>query len=159
MNNKFYISDHVSYKEAIRSQTAKKKGVENEPDDEQLLRMKILANEVFEPLRIWANCRIYISSFFRSIRLNSLIGGSSSSQHCALKGAALDLDADVYGGVTNLQIFEFIRDNLEFDQLIWEFGTNLQPDWVHVSFNFGENRGNVLRAIKENGKTYYSKIA
>ena len=72
-----------------------------------------------------------------------------------MRGQALDLDAHIFGGVTNREIFDYIKDNLEFDQLIFEFGTEEEPDWVHVSYNKGNNRKQVLRAIRENGKTKY----
>jgi len=88
-----------------------------------------------------------VSSGYRSEALNDLIGGSESSQHS--KGQALDLDADTFGGFTNADVFYFIKENLEFDQLIWEFGTNENPDWVHVSYKESNNRGEILIAYKD----------
>ena len=102
-------------------------------------------------------CPIAVTSGYRSRELNDAIGGSSRSQHCY--GEALDLDADVYGVITNKDIFHYIQDNLNFDQLIWEFGTDEEPAWVHVSYRRnGGNRKAVLKAIKKDGRTMYQHI-
>ena len=148
MKYKERISTHVSYEEATKSQTAIYKGIDNTPNDEELANMKYIAENIFEKVRGKFNCPIAISSFFRCTKLNKAIGGSSSSQHC--KGEAMDLDADVFGITTNKRIFDFIRKNLEFDQLIWEFGTDNNPDWVHVSLKKnGYNKKQILQAVKE----------
>ncbi len=152
------ISAHISYREATRSQTARKKGINNTPNPTQVQNMKDLANAVFEQLRDYFGTPIYISSFFRSPELNTIIGGSASSQHCANNGAAIDLDADVFGDLTNREIFEFIRGNLHYDQLIWEYGDDFQPDWVHVSFNKNKNRMENLRAVRTSRGTIYQTI-
>jgi len=153
------ISVHITYKEATRSQVAIKKGIENIPSFHQLQNMKALAQRVFEPLRIWAETRLFISSFFRSLTLNFAIGGSPKSDHCAMNDtAAMDIDADVYGGITNRQVFHFIRDNLDFDQLIWEYGNDEQPDWVHVSYSRGINRKIILRAFRTETGTKYIEL-
>ena len=149
------ISDHISLKEAIRSNTAKRLGIDNMPDNETLVTMQVTAQHVFEPLRQHFNEPIYISSFYRCKELNTAIGGSSKSQHC--KGEAIDID-DVYSKATNADFFNYIKDRLEFDQLIWEFGDDESPDWVHVSYSLGKNRMRILKAIKENGKTKYIDI-
>lgn len=115
--------------------------------------MQALAENVFEPLREHFGHPIYITSFYRSPELNKAIGGSPSSQHC--KGEAIDID-DVIGESTNADFFNYIKDNLDFDQLIWEFGNDGSPNWVHVSYRASNNRGNVLKAVKENGKTKYT---
>jgi hypothetical protein len=99
---------------------------------------------------------IAITSGYRSPALNDLIGGSSSSQHS--KGEAIDVDADVFGGTTNADIFNYLREHTDFDQLIWEFGTNENPAWVHVSYKKENNRGEVLMAYKEKGLTRYKHI-
>ncbi len=99
---------------------------------------------------------IKINSFFRSAELNKAIGGSSKSQHC--QGRAIDLD-DVYGHKTNAEMFNYIKNNLDFDQLIWEFGNDENPNWVHVSYVSEDgNRRRCLKAEKVNGKTTYSVI-
>jgi hypothetical protein len=125
------ISDHISYKEATRSVTALRLGIDNTPNEYQLQNMEIIAKKVFEPLREAVNAPIKINSFFRSEKLNKAIGGSTKSQHC--QGRAIDID-DVYGSVSNAYMFYYIKDNLDFDQLIWEFGSDANPDWVHVSY-------------------------
>ena len=151
------LTEHVTYAEATKSFTAKRLGIENIPDEDQLFNMIVLSTEVFEPLRKWVKGPIKINSFFRSEALNKAIGGASSSQHC--QGRAMDLD-DVYGHKTNAEMFDFITTHLDFDQIIWEFGDDNNPDWVHVSYvSKEENRRNVLRAVKENGKTIYKTLS
>lgn len=149
------ISEHISMKEALRSNTAKRLGIDNMPDNDTLVTMQITAEHIFEPLRNKFNEPIYISSFYRSPELNKAIGGSAKSQHC--KGEAIDID-DVYSKASNADFFNYIKDKLEFDQLIWEFGNDENPAWVHVSYNLGKNRMRILKAIKENGKTKYIDI-
>jgi hypothetical protein len=150
------ISDHISYKEATRSVTALRLGIDNTPNEYQLQNMEIIAKKVFEPLREAVNAPIKINSFFRSEKLNKAIGGSTKSQHC--QGRAIDID-DVYGSVSNAYMFYYIKDNLDFDQLIWEFGSDANPDWVHVSYvDEDSNRKRCLKAIRENGKTKYIDI-
>lgn len=150
-----YITEYISLKEAIRSNTAKRLGINNMPDSETLLTMKITSEHVFEPLRNHFNEQIYVSSFYRCPDLNKKIGGSKKSQHCL--GEAIDID-DVYSKATNADFFNYIKDHLEFDQLIWEFGSDENPAWVHVSYSLGKNRMRVLRAIKEKGRTKYIDI-
>lgn len=150
------LSENLTLKEVIKSQTATSHGLSNEPKIEHLESLRAIAQNIFQPVRKRFGVPIAVTSGYRSEELNRILRGSTTSQHC--KGQALDLDADVYGGVTNAEIFNFILDHLEFDQLIWEFGTNENPAWVHVSYNKGKNRGEVLRAIKVNGKTKYEKI-
>ena len=150
------ISDHITYAEAIHSNTAKRKGIDNTPNPTQIAAMITVAEMVFEPLRKWANGAIKVNSFFRSSSLNEAIGGVSSSQHC--KGEAIDLD-DVYGNKSNAEMFMYIRESLDFDQLIWEFGTDMNPNWIHVSYvDKDQNRNRCLRAYKEDGKTKYKTI-
>jgi len=148
------ISKHISYKEGTRSITALRKGINNIPNDYELANMETIAANIFEPLRKWVGGPIKINSFFRCEELNTTIGGSSNSQHC--QGRAIDID-DTYGYKTNAEMFEYIRTNLNFDQIIWEFGTDTNPDWVHVSYVSEEqNRKRCLKASRENGKTVYS---
>ena len=151
------ISDHITYAEAIHSQTAKRKGIDNTPNPNQIEAMKLLAEKVFEPLREWVGGPIKVNSFFRSPELNTKIGGSKTSQHC--KGQAIDID-DVYGYKTNSDMYHWIKENLSFDQMIWEFGTDTQPNWVHVSYVSEENnRNRCLKAYKDDmGRTKYITI-
>lgn len=148
------ISKHISMKEATRSATALRLGLDNTPTEEHLDNMKLLASKIFEPLRSWVGGPIRINSFYRGPELNKAIGGSTKSQH--MIGQAVDID-DTYGYKTNAEMFNYIRGNLDFDQMIWEFGNNKNPDWVHVSYvNPGENRNKCLVAYRQDGKTRYS---
>jgi hypothetical protein len=150
------ISKHISYKEGVYSRTATRLGIKNNPNAEQMKNMITIAEEVFEPLRAYVGGPIKINSFFRSPELNKAIGGSGKSQHC--HGQAIDLD-DTFGRCTNAEMFEFIKKHLDFDQIIWEFGDEDNPDWVHVSYVSPEqNRNRCLQAYKENGKTNYKII-
>jgi hypothetical protein len=147
------ISKHLSLAEVSRSETAKRKGINNTPSGEHLENFKKLAENIFEPIREHFGVPIHISSGYRSKELNAAVGGSSSSQHC--QGEAIDIDMDGTS-ITNAEIFNYIKDNLEFDQLLWEFGTNTNPDWVHVSYeSTGKQRKQILKVIKANGKTSY----
>tara|TARA_R110002012_G_scaffold302267_1_gene503097 strand:- start:333 stop:788 length:456 start_codon:yes stop_codon:yes gene_type:complete len=150
------ISKHISYKEGVYSITATRRGINNTPNDEQLSNMELIAEEVFEPLRVYVGGPIKINSFFRSPDLNTAIGGSKTSQHC--KGQAMDID-DTFGKMTNAEMYHWIKDNLNFDQMIWEFGDDDNPDWVHVSYvSTEDNRNRCLKAYRENGKTKYKII-
>ena len=150
------ISEHISYKEGIYSRTATRLNITNEPDEDQMYYMQLLADEVFEPLRAYVGGPIKINSFYRCRQLNKAIGGSIKSQHC--RGQAMDID-DTYGRMTNAEMYEFIKEHLDFDQMIWEFGDDENPDWVHVSYvSPEENRNRCLKAYKENGKTKYMVI-
>jgi hypothetical protein len=148
------LSENLSLAEVIRSETAKRKGVSNMPTPAHIENFKKLAENIFQPIRKHFGKPIHISSGYRSDALNKAIGGSKTSQHC--KGEAIDIDMDGTS-ITNAQIFNYIKDNLNFDQLIWEFGTASNPDWVHVSYNStGKQRKQILKALKVNGKTSYA---
>lgn len=150
------ISAHISYKEGTRSNTATRRGIDNTPSDYELTNMVGIAENIFEPLRKWVGGPIKITSMYRCEELNRAIGGSSRSQHC--EGRAMDLD-DTFGYKTNKEMFEYIRENLNFDNLIYEFGDDNNPDWIHVSYiSDDENRNRVMRAEKINGKTKYRYI-
>ncbi len=151
------LSKNLSLAEMVRSESAKRMGLTNMPTDLHLANMKKLANNIFQPIREHFNVPIRISSGYRSEELNKKMKGTSkTSQHC--KGEAMDIDMDGTA-VSNAKIFHWIKDNLAFDQLIWEFGTDKNPDWVHVSYNAnGSQRKQVLKAIKKNGKTSYINI-
>ena len=140
------LSAHDTLAEFQSSPTATTHGIKNEMNESQIASAKLLCENVFEPLRIHLNTPIQISSGFRSTQLNKMIKGSSTSQHC--KGEAMDIKIGAKG-------FNFIKDKLNFDQLIWEFGNDENPQWVHVSYS-KRNRKQVLKATKKNGKTIYS---
>ena len=151
------LSEHLDLAEVTRSETAKRHGISNMPPEEHISNLKLLAENVFEKIRNNFRCPILISSGYRSKELNAVTPGSAAnSQHSV--GEALDLDMDgTSNGVTNKMVFEYIKDNLDFDQLIWEFGTNENPDWVHVSYSHtGKQRKQILRATKIDGKPHYS---
>ena len=150
------ISEHISYKEGAYSVTATRLGVDNTPNDKQLTNMELVAEKIFEPLREWVGGPIKVNSFFRGSKLNKAIGGAKKSQH--MKGQAMDID-DNYGNATNAEMYHWIKENLDFDQLIWEFGDDDNPNWLHVSYvDPISNRNRCLRAFKSNGKTMYSVI-
>ena len=143
-------------KEAVESYTAKRRGIKNVPGEYELVNMTAVAENIFEPLREWVGGPIKINSFFRSVELNQAIGGSSKSQHC--QGRAIDID-DTYGWKTNAEMYHWVKENLDFDQMIWEFGTDKNPDWVHISYVSQDgNRNRCLKAERINGKTTYSVI-
>jgi hypothetical protein len=147
------LSKNLALAEVMRSETAKRKGISNMPTPEHIENFKKLAENVFQPIREHFGVPIHLSSGYRSAALNKAVGGASSSQHC--KGEAIDIDMDGTT-VTNKQIFEFVRDNVNFDQMIWEFGTDTNPDWVHVSYNSdGAQRKQILKAVKAGGTTKY----
>jgi hypothetical protein len=151
------ISPNLNLAEITRSDTAKRHGIDNTPTAEHLENFKLLADKVFEPIREHFKTPIFISSGYRSKALNDFIKGSLSSQHC--KGQAIDIDMDGSNGeVTNRMVFDYIKNKLDFDQLIWEFGTDFNPDWVHVSYAKTGNRKQKLKAVRSNGKTTYLKI-
>lgn len=135
MENK--ISEHMSYAEATQT-SAKAKNV---PNESQLKNIKLLADEVFEPLRVLTGGPIKINSVFRSAAVNRAIGGSTSSQHMANNGAAMDIEGT---NVTNAELGHLIRKNLVFDQLIYEAPVNGEPGWIHVSYKAQNNRNQVL---------------
>ena len=150
------LSKHVSYKEGVHSITALRLGLKNDPSDDHLLNMIKISQEVFEPLRVHVGGPIKINSFYRGPELNKAIGGSAKSQHC--HGQAMDID-DTYGHASNAEMFNWIKANLDYDQMIWEFGTEQNPDWVHVSYvSPDKNRNRCLKAYREKGKTKYMVI-
>ena len=150
------LSENLSLAECLKSKTATRLGINNEPDDEWVVEnLREIAERVFQPCRDHFGVPIFVSSGYRSPDLNRAIGGSKRSQH--MERRALDLDCDVYGSITNSELFNYIRENLEFDQMVWEFGDDDNPNWVHVSYvHGGHNRKRCLRARRDdNNKVYY----
>lgn len=149
------ISKYISYAEATRSQTAIRLGIDNKPNAEQEENMMYVASEIFDPCREFVGGPLFASSFFRSPKLNVAIGGSETSDH--VNGAAIDIDCDYFQNGNNRDLFFFIMATQDFDQLIWEFGNDDQPAWVHVSKRRdGNNRKQVLQAYRgRNGRTKY----
>jgi hypothetical protein len=148
------LTTHFALSEFTRSESAKREGLDNTPTAEHLENLKTLCEKVLEPIRLKYGS-INISSGYRGKMLNHFIGGSVSSDHCVGRAADIDMD-DSATGVTNTEVFNYIKDNLDYDQLIWEFGTKDKPDWVHVGYRGKDNRKQTLRATKVNGKSHYS---
>lgn len=147
------LSKNLSLAEVLRSESAKRRGINNMPTSEHLENLKELALNVFQPIRDHFKVPIHISSGYRSRILNNAVNGAAKSQHCS--GQAIDIDVDGTS-ITNKQVFDYIKENLDFDQLIFEFGTDKNPDWVHVSYSKDNNRKQVLRAKRNGIKTYYT---
>ena len=147
------LSENFSLKELTRSQTAIRKGIENVPDNEQLVSLAILATKILQPCRAQFGS-ISINSGLRVLELNRAIGSGDKSQHC--KGEAADFEAY---STSNRKLAEWVEAYLEFDQLILEYpGPDPRDGWVHCSYKRdGSNRRQVLTAVKEGGKTVYKK--
>ena len=153
------LSEHLSLAEVISSPSAKRLGLDNTPTAQHILNLKLLAEKIFEPIRQHFGKPLKVSSGYSSKALNEATPGSSAtSQHCS--GEALDLDQDGAGtGITNKMVFDYVRANLVFDQLIWEYGTDSNPDWIHVSYeSTGKQRKQVLRCRRVNGKPSYTPM-
>jgi len=151
------LSKNLSLKEVIKSNTATRLGINNTPEQWEINNLMAVAENVFQPLRDHFGVPIGVSSGYRCKALNKAIGGSKYSQH--MIGEALDLDADIYGGLKNSEIFNYIKKNLEWDQMIWEFGDDEEPDWVHVSYKeAGNNRKQIKRAYRDSSGVYYKVI-
>lgn len=147
------ISKHISYKEATYSNYAKKYKIANKPNEEHIDSMELLAEKIFEPLREWVGCPIIVNSMFRSEKLNSALKGSKTSSH--MKGQAMDITSMACGKddcKSNLDMFHYIKDNLDFDQLIWEFGS--EPKWLHVSYNSEKDNRKQVLVTKKRGVYY-----
>jgi zinc D-Ala-D-Ala carboxypeptidase len=147
------LSANFQLSELVKSQVAERKGISNNPSPAHIDNLKALCVNVLQPIRSQFNAPVLISSGYRSGELNIAIGSSIKSQH--IEGKAADIEV---AGTDNKELAEWIRDNLEFDQLILEFYRDGEPEsgWIHVSWNSGENRNQVLRAARdEEGKTTY----
>lgn len=145
------LTKNFSLIELTSSETAVRKGIDNTPNQVVVTNLKELCENVMQPLRDWYGKPINITSGYRSPKLNKAIGGSSTSDHCY--GCAIDftLPKEDYK-----MVFDWIRTNLTFDQILWEFGDDTAPQWIHVSFRLGNNRKQVLRAYKNAiGQTKY----
>jgi hypothetical protein len=151
------LSKYFTLAELTPSSTAKRLGIKNEPTPTHLECLKGLATNILDKVREHFGKPIWVSSGYRSKALNDVTPGSSAtSQHCS--GEAADLDQDGRGtGVSNKMVFDYIKDHLTFDQLIYEYGTDANPDWVHVSWeSTGKQRKQVLRCTRVNGKPVYT---
>ncbi len=148
------ISKNFTLAELCNSAAAKRFGINNNPDDKVIKNLELLAKNILQPIRDHFDKAIHIVSGYRSPGLNKKVGGASNSQH--LIGQAVDIDND-NTDISNAEIFNYIKENLKFDQLIWEFGNDESPDWVHVSYS-AKPRKQILRAYKDGSRTFYKKI-
>ena len=146
------LTKNFTLKEMYESTTAIRLGIDNTPSDIVIKNLLLLCKKVLQPLREHMDESIKVSSGYRSPDLNKKIGGSKSSQHC------LGQAADISCGERTAELYNYIKNNLIFDQIIWEFGTDENPDWVHVSYSSTRNRKECLRAYKINGKTVYQSV-
>ena len=143
------ISEHISYLEATKSNTAKELNINNKPTEKDVKNMQLIAEKIFEPLRLWSKGPIKINSMFRSNELNKAIRGAVTSNH--LTGNAIDLTT--LNDKTNLELFHYIKDNLDFHQLIWEYGAE-NPQWIHVSYLSKKENKNQVLVVKRKGKYF-----
>jgi hypothetical protein len=148
------LSKYATLDECSRSVTASRLGIDNNPPLEVRDNLREVCSKVFDPCREFAGGPLAIASGYRSPKLNKAVGGSKTSEH--MLGQALDIDCDTFGNKTNAELFHFIKDNLEFNQLIWEFGTDKNPEWIHVSYSRLHNKKQILKASKIKGKTVYT---
>lgn len=153
------ISKYLTYSECTKSETAIRKGINNEPGEKELAAMVYVATNVFDALREKVGGALHATSFYRAPELNVAIGGAKNSQHT--KGEAIDIDCDKFGNGNNKMIFYLVKHEMNYDQLIWEFGSDERPEWIHVSLvdeaiAGRKNRKEVLRATRTpEGTTRY----
>jgi hypothetical protein len=151
------LSKNYNTKDFEKSNEATRLNINNTIAEFHIMNIKALVDNILEPCCIKFGFKIPISSGYRSLLLNTKIGGASNSEHCSGNAADLDLDM-INSKYTNKDLFNYIKDNLKFRQLIWEFGDGDNPNWVHVSFNPKDNKKEILKASKnEKGKTIYVK--
>ena len=147
------LSANFNLSELTKSQTAERRGIPNNPSPGQIDNLKELCMNVLQPIRSNFDKPVIVSSGFRSAEVCVAIGSSITSQHT--EGKAADIEVP---GIDNKELAEWIRHNLEYDQLILEFYKDGEPDsgWVHVSYNGDNNRKQNLIAYKDdNNKTRY----
>jgi hypothetical protein len=145
------LTDNFYLSEFTHSDVANHLGLDNNPEDWQLINIRNICTHVLQPARDFLKDAIYINSGLRSEALNKAIAGAKNSQH--MKGQAADIKC-----YDNASLFNFIKNKLTFDQLIWEFGNDSHPKWIHVSYKGIGNRKEVLRAIHEDGKIKYIRL-
>ena len=146
------LTKNFSLSEMVKSETALRNNLDNTPGDTEIANLKVLAENVLQPIRDAYGKGVKVNSGFRHPNVNAAVGGSKTSDHC--KGQAADIEIP---GVANADLAEWIKDNLQFTQLILEFYTPGIPDsgWVHVSYDPNNLKKQVMTAMKENGKTVY----
>ena len=145
----YKLSKNFNLIEFIKSSTASRLNIDNTPSNDVINNLKNLCINVLQPLRDKYGSYISINSGYRSKELNTAIGGSKTSDHCYGYAADIDTIDD------NIEIFNIIKDNFKFDQLIAEMNDDGKPSWIHVSFK-DTNRNQLLIAYKDGNKTRYS---
>jgi len=151
------LTKNFSLEELTRSNTAERKGIDNSPTAEHIHNLAMLCESILQPLRDKIGRSIRVNSGYRSEKLNNAIGGSKTSEHSLGKAADIKLviDGENKSEILYLSIIEM---GIPFRQLIWEFGDEETPSWVHVSFDVNDNKKQKLRAYKEGKKTKYSTV-
>jgi hypothetical protein len=149
------LSKSFTLNELIKSQEATRLGIDNTPNEEHILNLKLLCENVLQPIRDYYGMPVSVSSGYRSAKLCEAIGSSSKSQHT--KGQAADFEIF---GVANKDLADFVVKNLDYDQCILEFWNENEPNsgWVHCSFNSSGNRKQFLKAEKLNGRVVYTVL-
>ena len=148
------LSRNFTLQELIKSDTAIRRGINNNPNAEQIEKLKALCENILQPVRDHFG-RVKITSGYRSPELCAAIGSSVNSQHA--KAEAADFECI---GVDNAELFDWIKSNLEPDQLILEFYTPGEPNsgWIHCSYTTDQPRKQFLHAYKSEGKTKYKPV-
>lgn len=141
------LSANFSLGEMIRSETAARRGIRNTPGPAEIASLRLLCEQVLQPVRDHYDLPVIVTSGYRSPRLNTAIGGSATSQHC--KGEAADFTVP---GMSNIEVCRWIERNLDYDQLIYEFG---EQGWVHCSYSAHRMRNMELSAVRRGGRVHY----
>jgi hypothetical protein len=149
------LSKSFTLNELTKSQEATRLGIDNTPNEEHILNLKLLCENILQPIRDFYGMPLSVSSGYRSAALCEAIGSSSKSQHT--KGQAADFEIF---GVANKDLADFVVKNLDYDQCILEFWNENEPNsgWVHCSFNALGNRKQFLKAEKLNGRVVYTVL-
>ena len=149
------LSENFTLQELIYSDTAIRRGIDNKPNDETIENLKLVCENILEPIREYFKAPVVVSSGYRSAAVCEAVGSSSKSQHT--KGQAADFEIF---GIPNKDVADWIVNNIDYDQCILEFWNEKEPNsgWVHCSFNNAGNRKQYLKASKENGKVVYSPM-
>ncbi len=148
------LSRNFSLQELIKSDTAIRKGIDNNPNADQIEKLKALCENILQPVRDHFG-RVKVTSGYRSPELCTAIGSSVNSQHA--KAEAADFECV---GVDNAELADWIKDNLTYDQLIVEYYTPGEPNsgWIHCSYTTDKPRKQFLWAYKSEGKTKYKPV-
>jgi len=146
------LTNNFTLSEMVKSETALRHDMDNTPGEVEIANLKTLCDKVLQPVRDHFQRGVKVNSGFRHPEVNAKVGGSKTSDHC--KGQAADIEIP---GVANADLAVWVRDNLEYTQLILEFYTPGVPDsgWVHVSYDPANLKKQVLTAVKKDGKTVY----